>query len=76
MWLPPVICLEVFCHTPRVVHIRAAMPGIHSGDHAWYILRRLRVVHIRAIMPGIHSGGYAWYILARSMTIGVEMWIA
>jgi len=68
MGWPPVLCLEALSHTPMVVHIRAAMPGTHSGGYAWYIYGRLRLVHIRAIMPGTHSGGYAWYILARSMT--------
>jgi hypothetical protein len=72
MFSPPALCLEALSHTHMVVHIQAAMPGTHTGDHAWYTYGRLCLVPIRAIMPGTHSGGYAWYILARSMTTILE----
>ena len=46
-----------------VVHIQAATPGTHSGDHAWYTFRRLRVVHISTvndIRPTWNNKSPAW----------------
>jgi hypothetical protein len=49
MFWPPALCLEALSHTQMVVHIQAAMPGTHSGDHAWYTYRRLCLVHISTV---------------------------
>ena len=64
MFLPPVLFLEAFCHTPEVVYIQAAMSDTHSGGYAWSILARSMTQVEQTTIKGETTGGTQAMVLA------------